>query len=262
MLINGLKREAKRIMTRGQVAAVKGCLERLGLRRPGLEHVWRGMEIPELHASHVAAARLYANRIDALDILPRGGVVAEIGVALGDFSQALLDRLSPRRFDAFDIFRLHEDEAVWDRPSAEVFGGLSHRSYYERRFDTLISAGRVRVFEGDGAEQISLQPNFSYDVIYIDADHSYEAVSRDADAAERKLKKDGILVFNDYTMMDHWNNSPYGVVPVVNDFCINRGWKIVYLALNPQMFCDIAIRRVDAPDSVVVDGAVVADSVR
>ena len=33
-------------------------------------------------------AMLYADRVQALDALPRGGVVAEIGVAAGDFSAA------------------------------------------------------------------------------------------------------------------------------------------------------------------------------
>jgi hypothetical protein len=67
--------------------------------------------------------------------------------------------------------------------------------------------------------------------------------------AEKKLKRDGTLIFNDYIMMDHWHSTPYGVVPVVNDFCINRGWRIVYLALNPQMFCDIALQHADASRS-------------
>ena len=41
-----------------------------------------------LSQEHVDGAMLYADRVQALDALPRGGVVAEIGVAAGDFSAA------------------------------------------------------------------------------------------------------------------------------------------------------------------------------
>jgi len=41
-----------------------------------------------LRQEHVDGAILYADRMQALDALPRGGVVAEIGVAAGDFSAA------------------------------------------------------------------------------------------------------------------------------------------------------------------------------
>jgi hypothetical protein len=44
------------------------------------------MAVPPLLQEHVDGAALYADRTTALEVLPRGGVVAEIGVALGDFS--------------------------------------------------------------------------------------------------------------------------------------------------------------------------------
>lgn len=258
MPIDHLKHRVKTLMTPGQVAFVRGCLARLGLRKVGSERsarVCREMKIPKLQAIHVAEARLYANRTDALELLPRNGIVAEMGVAFGDFSQVLLDHLSPQRFDAFDTFRLHEIDVIWGRPPAQILGALSHRSHYERRFGSLVSAGRVQVLEGDSSELISLQPDSSYDVIYIDADHSYEAVCRDAAAAAKKIKPDGILVFNDYIIMDHILREYYGIIPVVNDYCVNKGWKVVYLALDAYMYCDIAIRRTEMPSHVVEGSA-------
>ena len=41
-----------------------------------------------LSQEHVDGAMPYADRVQALDALRRGGVVAEIGVAAGDFSAA------------------------------------------------------------------------------------------------------------------------------------------------------------------------------
>ena len=70
-----------------------------------------------------------------------------------------------------------------------------------------------------------------------------EGVKRDAEVAVDCLAKDGLLIFNDYTMMDPYSKYPYGIVPVVNDLCINHNWKICAFAFQPSMFCDIALTR-------------------
>ena len=87
------------------------------------------------------------------------------------------------------------------------------------------------------------QPDSSYDVIYIDGDHSYEAAKRDAEVSARKLKADGILIFNDYIIFDYLGGVPYGVVPVVHEFCVSRGWRVSFFALANNLYCDIALRR-------------------
>lgn len=199
-----------------------------------------------LQPTHVEGARLFADRDSALCALPRGGVVAELGVAFGDFSARMLDALEPRRFDAFDLFGLHHEKQVMGRSSAEIFGDLSHRAFYEHRFSEAIARDQVRVIEGDSSEQLSLQPDESYDVIYIDGPHTYDEVLMDAEVASKKIKPTGYLVFNDYIMYDYSLNAPYGIGHVVNDFCVNRGWRIFYMALHAGMFCDVALIRAPA----------------
>lgn len=66
---------------------------------------------------------------------------------------------------------------------------------------------------------------------------------RDAEVSTRKLKFDGILIFNDYIMFDHVLGVPYGIVPVVHEFCVNCRWQVLFLALHNNLFCDIALRR-------------------
>jgi hypothetical protein len=193
----------------------------------------------------VANARVYANRSDALELLPKGGIVAEIGVAAGEFSQAILNRLSPQRLDAFDLFQLHKSDFATGLPTSEMFQGLPHLDYYRRRFAPLINKGAIRIIEGDSSDKLSLEPDASYDVIYIDGDHSFTGVLRDAEVASVKVKPTGTLIFNDYVITDCFDNSHYGIVPVVNDFCVNRGWEVIYFALQRHMFCDIAIKRLN-----------------
>lgn len=194
---------------------------------------------------HVDGARLHANRgymIASLAPILRGGKVAEVGVAHGDFSAWIMALLEPSQFHAFDMFRIHEWPTLWGKPTAELLGGRTHRAFYEHRFADEIAASRVRIFEGDSSVCLGEQPDASYDLIYIDGAHDLEGVQRDAEAAVRKIKPDGVLVFNDYIAFDHVSNTKYGVVDVVNDLCVNGGWRMTDLALHPDMFCDVALR--------------------
>lgn len=75
-------------------------------------------------------------------------------------------------------------------------------------------------------------------MLYIDADHSYEGVKSDIALAEKKIKPDGLLVFNDYSMLKN-----YGVVHAVNEFIVRSDWKVIGFSLNVGMFSDIALRR-------------------
>ena len=77
-----------------------------------------------------------------------------------------------------------------------------------------------------------------------DAQHTYEGVKRDIGVAHSKIKTDGLLVFNDYTVWSYVEMQPYGIVAAVNELCTEEGWEIVYLALPPHMYCDVAVRRV------------------
>jgi len=100
--------------------------------------------------------------------------------------------------------------------------------------------------EGDSVEVLARFPDEHFDWIYIDGDHSLDGVTRDAGIAVRKIKRDGLLLFNDYTMGDHnvpEGFYPYGTIPVVNDLCLNHGFEMIGFAFHCQMYCDAAIRR-------------------
>ena len=141
------------------------------------------------------------------------------------------------------FFRLHEHAVIWGKPTAETFKGLTHRQFYEKRFADEIARGQCVIFEGDAATKLKEREDGSYDLIYIDAGHSYDNVLRDATVSAQKLRPTGLLLFNDYIMFDYIANMHYGIVHVVNDLCVNHGWKITHFAFHEYMFCDIAIQQ-------------------
>ena len=198
-----------------------------------------------LRQENVEGALPFATRFDLVKSLSplSDRKVAEVGVAYGDFSRFLIDQLKPRAFHAYDLFRFHEERLIWSRPPAEILKGLTHKAFYEQRFEREIANGQVEVFEGDSAANLNEREDALYDIIYVDGDHSYSGVLRDATAAIKKLKPDGLLIFNDYVLYDNLAHIPYGIVYVVNDLCVNQGWKITHFAFERNMFCDVVIRR-------------------
>lgn len=203
---------------------------------------------PALTTDHIApGAGLYADVGDMLVELvpPAGTVIAEVGVGLGGLTQFILDRLHPREFVAIDTFQLHMLPSVWSQSTREVFGCLCHRDYYERKFAQYSAV--LNVCEGDSHDCLARFPDLYFDLIYIDADHTYEGVKRDVTQAVKKLRPEGTLVFNDYVLFDHAGN-PYGVVPAVNELLTGGGWEVVAFAFHALMYCDIALRRGTAAD--------------
>jgi len=171
-----------------------------------------------------------------------GAHVAELGVGFGGYSSQILSDAHPSKFDAYDIFNLHEIPMLWGKPSSEIFGGKTQQKYYEDKFKDALNSGIMNIYPGDSSTQLNSRPPETYDVIYIDGDHTIKGAAKDTAASLRAIKSNGILVFNDYVVYDK-TGEMYGVVHAVNDLCVNHGWRVLYLALQSEMFCDIALVR-------------------
>ena len=191
----------------------------------------------------VRHCQVLPNRECILQYLPQGGMVAEVVVALGHFSESLLRVLRPHEFVAIDRFELHRERQLWGVPTKDIFHGATHEDYYRAKFKSPIEHGIVRISKGVSWDVLAKCQDEAFDVIYIDAGHDYESVKNDAMAACNKIKPNGFLVFNDYIRYDHLANMPYGVVHVVNELCCKSNYEMLYLAMHPEMFCDVALRQ-------------------
>lgn len=206
-------------------------------KRPAYPHP----SYPLLTERNLEVARLFPSRNELIASLGCiNGTIAEVGVALGDFTEILIDKLKPKLFVAFDNFEMDNWADIWGVSKEKTFHGLSHIEFYRQRFRDV---PQVKIEAGDSRETLSRLTDQSFDLIYIDANHTYEAVKSDIEIAKHKIKRDGILMFNDYMMYDHNGHFPYGVVQAVNELVVAEDWRVIGLGLNPHMYCDIAIRR-------------------
>jgi hypothetical protein len=208
-------------------------------------HIGKGPRWPDypvLQKEHLRDARLYANRNDLIAGLPvrKGGIIAEIGVWQGVFSKFLCTKLEPRRFVAFDIFTGHEYEDWNGFTGRQLFDGLTQRKYFEREMKPFLDI--TTIVEGSSQETLRNYADRSFDLVYVDGDHRYDAVKVDTAFAAEMASETGLLVFNDYLLIDH-NHDAYGVVPAVNHLVVSHGWCVVGYALNHGLYCDIALAR-------------------
>jgi hypothetical protein len=131
---------------------------------------------PILEDKHLANSRLFADRTHLVSAMMRPlphDVIAEVGVAEGEFSEYLLNEFRPRTFIAFDIFTMHELPAFgygW-------FDNMTQLDYYKRKFSD--RGAQVVIEHGMSHLNLAKYPDKSFDLIYVDADHSYEAVNRE-----------------------------------------------------------------------------------
>ncbi len=195
-------------------------------------------EIPvRLPQSHLNNCRVIEHRDLLLEHLPTGGSVAELGVLAGDFSEKILRTCQPRQLFLIDVF----DSVDW--PERQRFNPQTHEQFIRNRFADEIQRYQVVLKRGLSWERMSQLPDCSFDWIYIDADHRYDGVKKDLDVSSQKVKEGGLLVMNDYIYHDYLADVEYGVVHAVNEFCVNEGWEVIFLALNEKMFNDVVLKK-------------------
>lgn len=155
-------------------------------------------------------------RITLAALLPRGGVGAEIGVFRGAFSRVLFAQARPRRLflvDPWENSAQPEHAQSWYAEGGANDMGTIHADVV-RSFAAEPYAGRVVVVRSRSAAWLGAQPDASLDFVYIDGDHSYDAVRQDIALAVAKVRPGGIIALDDYGLGSWWGD---GVVRAVHE---------------------------------------------
>lgn len=204
-------------------------------RQAKVKEVWS--TIPSIPGTALSEAKVIFNRASALDLLPKGGVVAEVGVATGTFSKLILDTMNPSKFYAIDIFS-DKTEGFWEIK----FDKKRHFEWYRDAFKQYIDKDILEMKKGLSWEVLEQFPNESFDYIYLDGAHDYESVLRDVDVIKRKIKVGGVIQFNDYLIYGYESHTFMGVEPAVNQLLNDTNSKLVYYCLSGIDFDDVVIK--------------------
>lgn len=167
--------------------------------------------------------------ISNLDKFDIRGVGIEIGVQKGDFSEIIIKNWKNcQKLYLMDAWK-HQDENVYiDKANVENIEQEKLMNHVIEKFSKNKRIFVIQDFSPKGANRF---PDNYFSFIYIDADHSYEAVKNDLEAWFPKLKKGGIFSGHDYNMDGMWNGEygifgDFGVTKAVNEFADKLNYKV------------------------------------
>lgn len=176
-------------------------------------------------------SRLLLNRLEMLKLLPKHGVVAELGVDKGGFSEQILNICEPSKLHLVDL---------WD---SERYNQNKRKSV-ENKFKTQISSGQVEINIGYSTDVgQKFQDNY-FDWIYIDTDHSYKTTIKELEIWKSKVKEDGVIAGHDYVIANWDGMVRYGVIEAVYEFCSKYNWEILYITMEHDYPPSFAIKKI------------------
>lgn len=152
--------------------------------------------------------------------------VAEIGVFAGDLSRRLLARRKDLTLTMVDSWAGTPDDNY-------VQSGDFHASLHKEEQDqfyaltqrvTAFAGDRAKIIRADSKSAAAAIPDNSLDLVFIDADHSYEGCKSDIAAYWSKVKPGGFISGHDYAN-DDFRFGPM-VKKAVDEFAADNGLEI------------------------------------
>jgi len=140
-------------------------------------------------------AQIYRSLVQQI----RGGIIVEVGVWQGRSLQAILDlcRENNNRVFAIDNWNPPADDPDYaEARDTDIY------AIFLKNLERLGHTSTVEVIRDDSARAAGRFADRSVDLLFLDADHNYEAVKRDIHAWLPKLKDHSCLCGHDYTFRE------------------------------------------------------------
>ena len=145
-------------------------------------------------------------RARMLGKLPKGAVVAEIGVWEGSFSARILDICQPSALHLIDPW-LYMPEF-----GNTGFGRKKNEHLMEQKWHDVVARfkdePRVTVHRGLSEVVLGGMPDGSLDWVYIDANHNEPFIGNDLALCLAKVKHDGIIAGDDFNWQAEQSGAP------------------------------------------------------
>ncbi len=183
-----------------------------------------------LNIDHLVNAKLLPDRDTLLTLLPKGGIVAELGVDEGNFSSKILKINQPEKLFLIDIW------------NTERFGE-NKKALVLEKFGQQIKKGQVEIELGLSTQAVTKFEDSFFDWIFIDTDHSFETTMEELNLWSKKVKHSGLIICHDF-IVGNWNGMiRYGVREAVYEFCLKNNWEIIYVTMEIDFHPSVVISR-------------------
>jgi hypothetical protein len=168
--------------------------------------------------------KLITDRNELLKLLPKGLVIAELGVFMGGYSEKILELAEPSKLYLIDIFGKGQGHCMgFHTDDLSTYFGILTDKYKDNP--------KVKVIKTTTQEFLVSVPDNELEGVYIDAEHSYYAVRQDLALSFIKIKSGGYIMGHDYEREE--------IKRAVSEFLFATGLEIMYLTdlkFGPQSF--------------------------
>lgn len=136
---------------------------------------------------------------DLQQLVPPGGNAAELGVATGRLTHDLVH---------WELFETVYMVDKWQQVSEQHGDGSFQQSWHDANHLMALAVweahpDRVKILRGDTVQMAEHVPDGSLSFCFVDADHSYDGVTRDIEAWRPKMVAGGVMAFDDYLSIDY-----------------------------------------------------------
>lgn len=139
----------------------------------------------------------------------RCGEVAEIGVFKGVLARNVLTRCQLARYYLVDPWMPYRDEGASGKDvTLDGWNDICYRIY-----DEFQERPELRIIRLDSVRASRLFKPESLDLVFINANHTYEAVSADIQVWLPTVREGGVLAGHDY----HWQGGYVGLKKAVDE---------------------------------------------
>jgi len=173
---------------------------------------------------------LQISRVDLLQLLPKGGVVAEIGVAEGGFSKKILSVTSPQTLHLIDPWEF-QDRDDYQNDANNVPQDIADSRYHDvcATFDRYVKFDVVKVHRAFSPAAAEAFPDNHFDWIFIDGLHTRDGVLADLRGWAPKMKENGLILGHDFANHQGAQSMSFGVVEAVQEFLRESDYMMNFL---------------------------------
>ena len=188
-------------------------------------------KIISLKPYNIKNIKIVLDREELLQNLPKLGIVAELGVDKGDFSEKITTYTTPKKLYLIDVWKTGRYNK-------------NKMNFVKKRFENEIDLGRIEIIRGKSIKILEKFDDNYFDWVYIDTTHSYLQTFKELKLCRKKVKENGIIAGHDYSKGNINRGLPYGVVLAVNEFCIKFDWEFIYLTHETHRNLSYVIRKI------------------
>ena len=184
-----------------------------------------------LNQQNIKDLKIVLNRDILLSFLPKNGIIVELGVDKGDFSDKIISLTHPKKLYLIDIW------------GSERYN-INKMKIVNKRFQKEIDTGRIILIRGTSDNELKKFEDGYFDWVYIDTTHSYKQTIKELELCRIKVKDGGIIAGHDYCQGNINKALKYGVVQAVNQFCVKYDWEFIFLTHETDRKLSFAIRKI------------------